>query len=145
RILPAGLKDEAYVKAFLDEFGADIGRPAAFRDAAGHAIAVGEELFKDVRGRWKVTKWGRERDSLLLADALKTPDEIWVDWFFVPQLGRHVLRRRYLKRLALPGKAGGLAVFEWTPEGWSGVTDFTPTAASYLERQRRGALLYRKN
>ncbi|MBE0529527.1 MAG: minor capsid protein [Rhodospirillales bacterium] len=145
RILPAGLKDEAYVKAFLGEFGGGLGKPAAFRDAAGHAIAVGEELFKDVRGRWKVTKLGRERDSLLLADALKTPDEIWVDWFFVPQLGRHVLRRRYLKRLALPGKAGGLAVFEWTSEGWSGVTDFTPSAASYLERQRRGALLYRKN
>jgi hypothetical protein len=145
RILPAGLRDEAYVKAFLGEFGADIGRPAAFRDAAGHAIAVGEELFKDrTVGAWKVAKMGRAPYVRVLADALKDPDEIWVDWF-EPAPGRAaVLRRRYLKRLSAPGRAGGLAVFEWTEAGWSGVTNFTAGAADYLDRQRRGALLYRR-
>lgn len=144
RILAADLKDEEYVKAFLGEFGADIGKPAAFRDAAGHAIAVGEELFRDFAGGWKVAKMGRQQYMLVLADALRDPDEIWVDWETIRRTGQTVLRRRYLKRLQLPRKAGGLAVFEWTSAGWSGITDFTPGAGKYLEAQRRGALLYRK-
>lgn len=142
RILPAGLKAEDYARAFLAEFGADIGRPAAYRDVAGHALAIGEELFKDHLGQWKILKWGRERYMVALADALKDPDEIWVDWFEVTP-GRFTLRRRYIKTI-LADERGGLAVFEWSQIGWSGTTVFAPDARTYLDRQRHGALLYSK-
>ena len=81
---------------------------------------------------------------LLLADAIKLPDEIWED--FVPLGDRQISRRRYIARFAVRGQeVPALAVFETGPEGWTGVTAFTPQEAAYLERAaRRGALVYRR-
>ena len=71
-----------------------------------------------------------------MADAIKDPDEIWVDW---ADTGKGpMLRRRYLRLIDLPDHAGGIAVFEWTAAGWSGVTAFPPERAAYLARQRKG-------
>lgn len=142
RILPAGLGEAEYVGRFLAEFGAAIGRPASFRDAAGTRIGIGAELFRQPDGTLKADKRGRGQWLLLVADALRDPHEIWVDWAAVD--GRPVLRRRYLRIMEVPGHAGGLAVVEWTARGWTGVTLFPPEAADYLARQRRGALLFAK-
>ncbi|MFL7904689.1 PBECR2 nuclease fold domain-containing protein [Azospirillum argentinense] len=142
RILPEGLEPEEYVRAFLDEFGATETRPAAFRDASGTLLAVGRELFETGDGRLKATKFGRHRYLALAADALKDPDEIWAAW--AEAGGEPVLRRRYIKRVQLPDGAGLYTVFEWTRKGWMGVTSFAPEREGYLDRQRVGALLYRR-
>lgn len=142
RILPAGLPEAAYVERFLSEFGAAPERPVAYRDASGLRIGIGEELFLQADGAYKVTKRGRETMLLVLADAIRDPHEIWVDWAEID--GRPVLRRRYLRAVELPGHDGGLAVFEWTGRGWSGVTAFPAEGGNYLDRQRRGALMFRK-
>lgn len=143
RTLPEGLGREGYVTAFLAEFGATLTRPAAFRDVAGHRIAVGRELFDDAGGNLrKADKWGRERYLLHVADAIRDPDEIWVDW---ADTGKGPsLRRRYLRLIDLPGHAGGVVVFEWSAGGWYGVTGFPPERAAYLARQRKGVLLWRR-
>jgi SPP1 gp7 family putative phage head morphogenesis protein len=149
-ILPAGLSDEDYARAFLAEFGGDVGRTVSFRDAAGHVIGLSDELFKRRDGSWKVKHQGRERFLMILAAALKNPDEIWLDWVADHQ-GRPRLRRRYLTALALPnlgGDARGAGLFaalEWTGGGWSGVTLFQPKPAEYLGGQRKGVLLYRRS
>lgn len=144
--LPAGENDETYARAFLAHFGADIGRPAIVRDRAGHALAVSDALFRDASGAIKADKRGRGRDMARLAEALADPDEIWADWGVGPG-GATRLVRRYL-RLAPDG--AGFVVFEWSASGWSGVTAFPPERRpgrldpDYLDRQRTGALLYRR-
>lgn len=144
RLLPRGLKEEEYVDRFLAEFGAARGLPAPFRDVSGTLLALGEELFLDRRtGGWKAAKNGREVYLLTLADALKDPDEIWLDWF-PGGGGRWVLRRRYLRAITLPNGAGALTSFQWTAAGWEGRTVFPPETASYLAGQRKGVLLWKR-
>nr|WP_295832826.1 PBECR2 nuclease fold domain-containing protein [uncultured Azospirillum sp.] len=142
RLLPDDLEPEEYVNRFLDEFGATPDWPAPFRDVTGTLLAVGRTLFETGAGKLKVTKWGRERYLLLAADALRDPDEVWATWAKVE--GEPVLRRRYIKRVELPDGAGLYTVFEWSRKGWIGVTSFAPERAGYLDRQRTGALLFRR-
>ncbi|MCA3420999.1 MAG: hypothetical protein INF34_12840 [Roseomonas sp.] len=140
--LPEGLTDAEYVERFLAEFGATADRPAVFRDASGTRITIGTELFEQLDGALKVNKRGRARFLLLMAQALKDPDEIWIDWV-VLQSGAVALRRRYLRRAGQPGGSAGFTVFEWTRAAWYGVTTFSPSDR-YVEGQRNGALIYRR-
>lgn len=149
KILPEGRAPEDYVEAFLGEFGASIDHGVLFRDAAGHALGIDADLFRRRDGAWKVESQGRHRFLKVLAEALKDPDEIWIDWA-MDHKGHPVLRRRYLTALDLPrlGKEqrgrGLFALMEWTQQGWRGVTLFQPKPDDYLEKWRRGVLLYRK-
>lgn len=143
RLLPAGLAPEEAARRFLAEFGADLGRAVPFRDASGTLLGIGEELFRDRAGAWKADKRGRQPYLLLLADALKAPDEIWVGWVRA-RSGDVLLRRRYLKSLVLPDGSGAVAAFEWTNRGWVGVTTFAADDPHYLANQRVGALVYRR-
>jgi hypothetical protein len=140
--LPDGLTDGEYVARFLAEFGATPDRPAVFRDASGTRITIGAELFEQPDGKLKVNKRGRARLLLLIAYALKDPDEIWLDWV-VLRNGAVALRRRYLRRTGQPGDSAAFTVFEWTSAGWYGVTTFA-ASDRYVEGQRGGALLYRR-
>ena len=146
--LPEGQASEDYVAAFLGEFGAAIGQGVVWRDKAGQALVISDQLFQAASGGWKVRKGTRGPEALRLAEAIRDPDEIWVDWAW--DVGRTAPRlvRRYLR---FDPTAGGLTLFEWSRAGWSGVTSFTPKAgkseaakADYLNRQRTGALLYRR-
>lgn len=147
--LPAGLKDEEYVDAFLAEFGASRDRAVAWRDPAGHVVTISDQLFQDRAGVYKLGKRGRAEGILHVAEAIKDPDEIWLDWELMasgPQAGTHVLRRRYV-RVA----PESIAVFEWGRAGWDGRTGYPtdqPTEAdrrAYLDGLRHGALLWRRS
>ena len=128
----------AAIKEFLAEFGATPERPAVFRDVSGTRIVISRDLFLATDGNLKADEQ-RFRYLARLAEALKDPDEIWVDWCETVAGGIH-LRRRYLRRFV--GAASGLAVLEWTDAGWFGATLMLARAASYLEKQRSGALIY---
>ncbi len=146
RLMPAGLPDEDYVDAFLSEFGAARGKPGAWRDPSGGVVTIGEEMFqqRDPDGnvlRWKVAKLGRERYVRLMADTIRDPDEIWVDW--AETSSGAVLRRAYVRRVALPNGQAIFLRYQWTAAGWTGITAFDATDR-YVGRQRRGALLYRR-
>ncbi len=143
--LPDGLSDAEYAKRFLAEFGADIGKPTLHEDVTGEQLVISDDLFKDARGRWKVTKNSRHKYLLLLASTLKQPDEVWQYWEEMKD-GTKRLRRRYLSRLLL-GDARGqstLVAFDTGRDGWNGVTAFQSRDKSYLENQRRGSLVYRR-
>lgn len=154
RILGSGLPPQDYARAFLAEFGADIGRPVVFDDVAGGALAISDDLFRSGDGQWKVDKNGRGPYMALLADAVRAPDEIWLRWEESrDQPGRWLLKRRYIKSWQVEGANGpqhGLSVFEFGRDGWSGSTammaqpDRSPAARlRYIERQRDGFLLFR--
>lgn len=145
--LPEGENEAFYVQAFLDAFGAAPGRPVMFRDASGHAIPISDDLFRRRDGSLKLTKRGRHADMARLAEAIKDPDEIWIDWALDPVTGSIRLVRRYIRST---GDGLGFSVFEWSQSGWYGVTTFEPQRGSnnrpnpgYIERHRTGALLYR--
>lgn len=139
--LPAGTDPRVAVDRFLAEFGATWDEPKLFRDAAGHAVTIGKELFTDGSGRFKGDRRGRGTDMLRLAETLKDPDEIWLSWALRRDSGAWMLIRRYL-RASPDGQ--GFGSFAWSSQGWSGSTVFPPQEPSYLESQRQGALLYRR-
>ncbi|MFT0531611.1 PBECR2 nuclease fold domain-containing protein [Castellaniella hirudinis] len=144
RILPAGAAPETYVQRYLQEFGATIERPAIVRDVLGERLVVGADLFRDAHGRWKVTKRGREQYLLMLADALRDPDEVWVRIEWLYSANKAVVRRRYVARYDIEGQAApALSVFEIGPDGWSGITAFQGQTQSE-DDWRVGVRLYRR-
>jgi SPP1 gp7 family putative phage head morphogenesis protein len=144
RLLPAGLTDDAYVARFLKEFGGKADAAVLFNDKAGETIAISDRLFRGADGAMKVTKRGRERHLLLLADAIKEPDEIWLQWTEYPK-GEMRLLRTYIARFDVGGqKDGGFALFQTGKDGWDGVTGFRPDRESYLQNRRKGTLIYRR-
>jgi hypothetical protein len=148
RMLSAGLSDEQYMERFLAEFGATPEAPAVFKDVTGDAVVIGRELFTQAKtGKLKVGKPGHSRELLLLADALKSPDEVWVrlEWMYAQN--KAVVRRRYISRFEVAGEPlPALAVFEVGDDGWDGITTFAPNADNpeYLEQLRLGVRLYRR-
>jgi|UPI00035FDF65 hypothetical protein len=152
QLLPA-MKDgeeEAYARQFLQAFDADIGKPVVFTDAAGEAVVISEALLKDVRGRWKIAKRGRERFLLMMADAIKNPDEIWVGMEWMHSQKRAVVRRRYVSRRLIDGvDKTAFTVFEFATDGWRGKTSYVLDHAvdelsDEVEGLRRGVRLYRR-
>ena len=107
---------------------------------------MGQELFQDRRtGELKANKRGRGRFMKLLADAVLSPDEVWANIEFQHAKGRAVVRRRYVAQFLLPGEQlPALAVFEHGETGWGGITVFSSDVEGYLELQRHGVLLYRR-
>lgn len=155
RLLAAGLPPEDYARAFLTEFGADVGRGVVFKDVTKAPLAIDEALFKDGAGNWKADKNGRGPYLRLLADTLKEPDEIWLRWEESrDNPGQWLLKRRYIRGFEITGENGpqyGLSVFEYGKDGWSGSTAMVaqpsrgPAARRrYIERQRDGFLLHQK-
>lgn len=146
-VLPADQQPEFYVSKFLQRFGADVGQAVLHRDQAGQAIVISDQLFRNADGAWKVLKFGRAVDVERLAEAIFDPDEIWVDWVVMPD-GTRRLVRRYLR---WDPETSAYSAFNWNAKAWFGATSFTPTKGrrkkpdvKYLERHRRGALIFRR-
>ena len=146
--LPEGTTPEQAVDAFLSAFGASSDNPVMYRDAAGHAIPIADTLFRTKEGYLKADKQGRSLEMPMLAETIKDPDEIWVDWAKQRDGSGWKLVRRYL-RIAKDGL--GFGSFTWSRSEWEGSTVFTPKKGdagkpnpNYIERQRTGVLLYRR-
>ncbi len=146
-VLAAGQADEEYARAFLQPFGADIGKGVVFRDKAEQVIVISDALLRDGSGRLKVNKFDRGRYMPILAETIIDPDEIWINWQRDKISGRDRLVRNYLR--AAPDDAG-FAVFSYR-DGlfWYGNTTFAPRKRSkvdlrYIENRRQGALLYQR-
>jgi len=151
KILPA-MKvgdDEKYANAFLNQFGAAVGKEAVFKDVAGEAIVVSDALFKDFRGEWKINKEPLRSTQLnMLAETIRDPDEVWawMDWNNL----RHkaVAYRVYLSRYHVNGKEALALVVMERGAGWAGVTAHTSKSVSELsakvEKNRRGVRLYKR-
>jgi len=143
-LLPKGLPPQDYAQAFLAPFGATLDIPAVFRDVIGERLVVGKELFQTADGQWKADKQGRGHYMPLLAQALQSPDEIWVrlEWMYAQQ--RAVVRRRYVARLDIEGTTTpALIVFDLGADGWSGITTFQGTSQGAND-WRVGVRLYRR-
>ncbi|MNF78412.1 Phage Mu protein F like protein [compost metagenome] len=146
RILPTDLPETTYVQQYLAEFGATLETPAVVRDVIGERLVVGQDLFLERKsGQLKANKRGRGKWLLMLAEALKQPDEVWVRMEWLGALQKAVVRRRYLARFLVEGEqAPALAVFEIGADGWVGVTTFPPADGAYVDGLRQGIRLYQR-
>ena len=88
-------------------------------------MPINEDLFMSRGKKTKAAKFGRGPYMALLAQGLKDPDEIWLQWI-KNAAGIWVLKKRYFK--IWEGKDGShcLTIFDKTNDGWSGTTSFTP-------------------
>lgn len=145
RLLPDNLTDEQYAEAFLNYFSATQDEPAVIKDPVGERLVIGKELFIQRRtGKLKVNKNQRGQYMLLLAETLIDPDEIWVRLEYQAARKQAVVRRRYIAQFEIPGQlVPALAVFEWSADGWSGITIHKDDRD--INDSRVGVRLYRRN
>lgn len=151
-LLPDNLTDEEYAAAFLREFGADIGKPAIYKDVTNEPLVIDERLFTTKStGISKVNKNGRGKFMVLMAKALKDPDEVWLRWENERTTGKPVLKRRYIKIYQTEDGSHCLTVFEKDQKTWKGATTFPiksnqqPKARDdYINQYRNGFLAYKK-
>ncbi|MBO8910711.1 hypothetical protein INO17_14535, partial [Staphylococcus aureus] len=83
----SGRRDEYYIDAFLEVFGARRGKPVVFTDVTGERLLIDESLFIDraatiAAGRniYKAIKRGRGPWMRALAETLRYPQEVWEQW-----------------------------------------------------------------
>ncbi|WP_323041567.1 PBECR2 nuclease fold domain-containing protein [Gemmobacter sp.] len=149
-LLDPGLPVEAYLRAFLNPLGADIGQPNLFIDQTGARMPISELMLIDHLGRLKIGKRGREVHLARLAETILDPDEIWlgVTAKTVPGFGdaeELIVDRRYVR---FDGSTGGFGVFQVGRRWWEAITVY-PVAESnpgrtmrQLDRRRGGKLLW---
>jgi hypothetical protein len=144
-LLPQGLPDEEYAREFLAQFGATLEQPVIYRDVINEPLVIGNELFVARKtGKLKANKRNRGQYMRLLAEAIKDPDEIWVNLEYHVVQRRSVLRRRYIAQYVLPGEdVPALAVFQLGDDGWTGITVFDPRD-NEIDDLRIGERLYRR-
>lgn len=152
-LLPPGLEVNDYIAAFMAEFGPgpELG-PKVFTDVAGQKLVLDKELFWSRKGPseahgYKIESQGRAPYMRLLARAIAQPDEIWERQEVHGQKGKPVMRRRYMARFSIAGyDQPVIGVFEWGPDGWSGITAFQTAdeakARQMLDLQRWGTRVY---
>jgi hypothetical protein len=143
---PATVPSPQAVTQFLSEFGATDTTPAIFRDVTGDTLMIGRAMFTDAKtGATALTQQIKDREQPLLAEAIKTPDEIWARQEWQPDLGKAVLRRHYLAHIQVKDKAApAVAVFDQDGDSWTGATGFVDDSEQYLEALRIGVRLYRR-
>lgn len=143
--LAEGLEDEAYVRAFLEQFGADIGEAVLFEDKAGQRMPISDALFRDRAGGWKVGKRDRAILTPLLAETLMDPDEIWIG--LARKGDELVVDRRYIR---VDPNSGLMVVFEIGRIFWEAITAYPMTNRkgrfdlNTLRNRRGGKLLFKR-
>lgn len=113
RLLAPGLEPARYSEAFLQRFGVAGDSATAFEDAARGRLAISDRLFAKAPPDWS---WG-QRYSGLLAEAITSPDEIWLSWEQIE--GSWHLARRYVKTYQVDNGEWVAAGFEYADAGWS--------------------------
>jgi phage-Barnase-EndoU-ColicinE5/D-RelE like nuclease2/Phage Mu protein F like protein len=143
--MATGLDDEAYVRGFLEPFGADIGAAVLFEDKTGQRVPISDAFFRDRAGAWKVGKRDRAILTPLLAETLMDPDEIWIG---LARKGDELLvDRRYVR---VDKNSGLMVVFEVGRKFWEAITAYPMTNrkghfdTNTLRNRRGGKLLYKR-
>jgi hypothetical protein len=150
-LMPADLPVEDYVAAFLQPFGAEIGRGVLFTDASGTRVPVSDQMLRDRDGALKVGKRGREIYAALMAEMILDPDEIWIGLIEkanpVNRAASDIfLDRRYIR--AYPD-LGFMAAFQIGRKWWEETTVYPTTGSASapfrgLDLRRGGKLIWKK-
>lgn len=134
-----GSDSELLFKRFMQEFDG-----TELTDKTGALLQIDNQLFRDLKGQWKIQKNERAQWLLFTAHNIKSPDEIWLE---AGQRGG-VDKRYFLSRFDLgKGKIlACIAVFERAQGAtgiWTGVTNYAVMRNDgYIESKRLGGMRY---
>jgi SPP1 gp7 family putative phage head morphogenesis protein len=153
-LLPPDTAVEAAIARFVDSFrpvSEAAGDALLFRDKLGEPLVISARFFTRADGSPKMDGL-RRQTVLLLAEAIRNPDEIWWQWERVltnraGATSRFRLSRRYVAHFTIEGRPTPvIAVMEVSKEGWHGVTAFVARVEAYIGREqvRGGVLAYRR-
>ncbi|WP_347268170.1 PBECR2 nuclease fold domain-containing protein [Paracoccus sp. (in: a-proteobacteria)] len=150
--LAEGLAPEDYVRAFLEPFGADIGRAVLWQDASGAYVPVSDGFFRDRSGMWKIGKRGRDTFTPLMAETLMDPDEIWLGVAAKQDPVREDLQELLLDRryVRVDPDKGVLVVMQIGRRWWEPITIYLPQdrkgipEAAGIQSRRGGKLLWKR-
>lgn len=150
-VMAEGLAPEEYAAAFLNEFDIAPGSAGLWTDVAGGRILIADDLFRSRSGAWKAAKRGHGDHALLLAEALKDPDEIWVALRAIPDPDHpgefiYELVRRYIR---VDPDRPVFVLFELGRKIWFPITGYGPLDRAkpdfaYIHRQRNGKLVWKR-
>lgn len=150
-LLPAGKSDDFYKAEFIARYGEE----KVLKDVLGEPVILSLRSFlvnktPGAPAEWKFKKSGHGESIPLFESMVAAPYEVWL----TPQInedGKIRLSRRYVGLWKTEDKKriGGIAVYEVVGGVFQGVTSFMPLThgkpnLKYVERQRRGVLLYGK-
>lgn len=150
-LLPKGKGNDFYKEEFIKRYGEE----KVVKDVIGEPVILSLRAFlKDktpgAPEAWKFSKGGHGESIPLMEDILCEPFEVWL----TPQkdaAGKIRLTKKYIAfwKTADKKRIGGLGVYEVVDGVFVGVTNFIPLSKGvpsldYVERQRRGLLLYKK-
>lgn len=150
-LLPSGKSDGFYKNEFLSRYGEE----RVLKDVLGDPVILSLRSFlvdktPGATEEWKFKKSGHGESIPFLESMAAAPYEVWL----TPQVsedGKIRLSRRYVCPWKTKDKKrlGGIAVYEIVGGVFQGVTNFMPFThgkpnLKYLERQRRGLMLYGK-
>jgi SPP1 gp7 family putative phage head morphogenesis protein len=143
QLLPTGLSGDEYAKRFLAEFAPGGEGSAVLQSVYDLPLLISSKMLRAQSGAWKSDKRGRGPYLPLVADAIKAPDEIWVE-----ENSRYeVVKLYYLARFQLRSKIiRAIAVFKSADRVFEGLTAYVTGQADYFEDQRGGGkrLLYKR-
>lgn len=149
--LAQGLPGDDYVRAFLEPFGADIGRAVLWEDPTGTKVPISDAFFRDRSGMWKFDKRGRGIYTPLMAETMLDPDEIWIGVSakrdpIRPDLQEFLIDRRYIRANQDLGFVGVMQVGrKW----WEETTFYVPNrdgkfSLPTLNGRRGGKLIWKR-
>ena len=152
-LMPKGLPDEKYVRAFLKEFGLnDINASTVHTLPGNIPVPISKALFWDrTLQKWKATKGHRQEYVRLLARTILDPFEVWHTPARLVPKGR-LDSLRLIRLFEIPGRdIGGYVAFTLIGRRWMGSTAFFPKVDrsqkaihAYLNDYRMGTLIYRE-
>lgn len=153
-LMPKGLPEEEYVRAFLAEFGlTDINAATVHTLPGNIPVPISKALFWDREfNRWKSTKGGRGEYVRLLARAITDPFEVWHTPVHLMPGNAKFDALRLVRMFEIPGKdIGGYVAFALIGRQWKASTAFFPKVDrsqraihAYLDKYRVGTLIYRE-
>ncbi len=152
-LLPNGLSQEEYAKAFLEVFGLkSLDASTVVTVPGGVQVVIDKRLFINKRdGSLKADKSGRGPYLKLLAQTILNPYEVWQVPVVISGMTLPSLRLLRLFRRAGDKRIGGFAAFNlFRGRTWTGATVFPPKLGNeaamlaYLDAQREGVLLHRE-
>jgi SPP1 gp7 family putative phage head morphogenesis protein len=141
------LDDLSASRTFLAQF-TTTGQSVVFTDVAGEPLVIGDRFFRRADGSFKFFDINQRRSHvIMLAEAIKSPSEIWELSERDESTGQTRLMRRYLARFTVAGTTDivdGFVLFEYDPASRRS-TAFAPATgpnSDYLSKQRRGRRVY---
>ena len=138
-VMGQGLGRDAAKEKLREEFHRAIGgKEVLLQDAAGEPMSLSDYLFDHLKMD------GREAYFPVLPDVVENPYEIWLSPERHIPSGRIVIRKKYLKAYVDAKERHGILVGESCATTWEGYGFVRSGEVEYLEKQRRGWLLYRK-